>query len=109
MDCVFIAETGSSPVATAGSYGRVLRAVAGRRRRNRKARDHEGVRADTLGLSFVAQQAAALALPGALFFGLTFVMQLLAARDRDLELRPPLLVEIELEGNDGHALTVDRA
>src|SRR5262245_25681705 len=47
MDCVFIAEAGSSPVATAGSYGRVLRAVAGRRRRNRKARDHEGVRADS--------------------------------------------------------------
>src|SRR5262245_8297034 len=36
-------------------------------------------------------------------------MQLLAARHRDLELRPSLLIEIELERNDGHALAVHRA
>ena len=44
-----------------------------------------------------------------LLVGLAFVMELLAARDGDLELGAPLLVEIELQRHDRHALAIDRA
>ena len=41
-------------------------------------------------------QPPAFALPGALLHGFTLVVQLLAAGERDLDLRPPLLVKVEL-------------
>src|SRR5215470_17720255 len=54
-------------------------------------------------------QPAALAIPVALALGLTLVVQLLALGECDLDLGAALLVEIELERNEGHALALDRA
>src|SRR6185437_7243780 len=54
-------------------------------------------------------QPALLAVPGPLLQRLALVVQLLAAGDRDLDLRPPSLVEIELERHDGHAFALDGA
>src|SRR4030081_2261356 len=53
-------------------------------------------------------QAAALAVPAALLFGLALVVELLAAAERDLDLGAPLGVEEYLERDDGHALAVHR-
>src|SRR5450631_341182 len=53
-------------------------------------------------------QAAAFAVPAALLFGLSLVVKLLAAAERDLDLGAPLVVEEHLERDDGHALAVDR-
>src|SRR5262245_62307116 len=55
------------------------------------------------------QQPPALALPTALLFGLALVVQLLAAGKGELELGAALLVEIELERHQRHALALDRA
>src|SRR5215510_12195537 len=55
------------------------------------------------------QQPPALALPGALLLGLTLVVELLAARERELDLGAALLVEIELERHQRHALALDCA
>src|SRR5262245_4129168 len=63
----------------------------------------------SFGLSLVAQQPAALARPVALLLGLALVVQLLALGQRDLDLGPALVVEIDLERHDGHALALDRA
>src|SRR5205814_2705380 len=49
------------------------------------------------------------ALPAALLLGLALVMQLLAARKRQLDFGAPLFVEIELERNERHALALDRS
>src|ERR1700751_4744805 len=56
-----------------------------------------------------AHQAPLLAVPAALLLGLPLVVQLLAARERDLELGPALLVEIQSERHDRHALALDPA
>src|SRR4030088_1330115 len=53
-------------------------------------------------------QAAALALPAALLFGLALVMQLLAAPARDLELGAAFFVEEQFQRHDGHAFALDR-
>src|ERR1700722_6085671 len=58
--------------------------------------------------SFEPHQAAALALPASFLFGLALVVELLAAAERDFDLRAPLVVEEQLERHDGHALAVDR-
>src|SRR6516164_3017388 len=58
---------------------------------------------------FGPQQAAALAFPTALLLGLTLVMQLLAARERKLQLGAAFLVEIELERHERHTLALDRS
>src|SRR5690349_16003005 len=55
------------------------------------------------------QKPAFLALPGPLLQRLALVVQLLAAGECDLDLRPPSLVEVELERHNGHALALDRA
>src|SRR5436190_5200918 len=54
-------------------------------------------------------QAPALALPAALLLGLALVVELLAARQRQLDLGAALDVEIELERHQRHALALDRA
>src|SRR5262245_47012783 len=54
------------------------------------------------------QQPATLALPTALLFGLALVVQLLAARERELDLGAALGVEIELERHERHAIALDR-
>src|ERR1700757_2453158 len=56
-----------------------------------------------------AHQAPLLALPAALLLGLPLVVQLLAARERELELGAALLVEIKLQRHDRHALALDPA
>src|SRR6266446_3301938 len=55
------------------------------------------------------QQPSAFALPGALLLGLALVVQFLAAGERELDLGAALLVEIELERDERHALALDRA
>src|SRR5262245_24136318 len=55
------------------------------------------------------QQPPALALPTALPFGLALVVQLLAAGKRELDFGAALVVEIELERHQRHALALDRA
>src|ERR1051325_456037 len=57
---------------------------------------------------FLPQQPAPLARPVALLLGLTLVVQLLALGQRDLDLGAALVVEIDLERHDGHALALDR-
>src|SRR5262245_57047856 len=59
-------------------------------------------------LSLGPQQPSALPLPAALLLGFALVVQLLAARERKLELGAALLVEIELEGHERHSLALDR-
>src|SRR5690606_856079 len=53
------------------------------------------------------EEARLLALPVALLLGLALVGHLLAARDAEEELGHAALVEIELEGHEGHALPAD--
>src|SRR6476469_3391209 len=60
-------------------------------------------------LALGAEQPSALALPTALFLGLAFVVELLASRQRKLDLGAPLLVEIELERHERHAFALDRS
>src|SRR3984893_5028503 len=60
-------------------------------------------------LSLLAQQAPALSVPGSLLFSFALVVQLLAARQSELDFRPPLVVEVKLERHDGHAVALDRA
>src|SRR5579871_3628164 len=50
-----------------------------------------------------AQQAAFFAVPVALALGLALVVQLLAFGQRQLDFRPALLVEIELQRHQRHA------
>src|SRR5689334_6039243 len=59
--------------------------------------------------ALLPQQAAAFAVPRALFQGLALIVQLLAARQRDLDLGAASLVEIELKRHHRHALALDRA
>src|SRR5512138_3406475 len=56
-----------------------------------------------------AHQAALFAAPVALLRGLALVVQLLALGDRQQQLRPAALVEIELQRDQRHALAIDRA
>src|SRR5262245_26669596 len=56
-----------------------------------------------------AQEPAALAFPGTLLFSFALVVELLAARKRELDLGAALFVEIELERHKRHALALDRA
>src|SRR5258705_12564679 len=79
-------------VATAGSYGSAPPAVAGQRRIFDGA-DHETVKGN--GLTLVAQQPAAFAVPGPLAIGFPLVVEFLAARDGNLELGAALLIEKE--------------
>jgi len=58
--------------------------------------------------SLVAQQPAFLAAPVALLFDLALVVQLLAAREREAQLRPAAIVEIDAQRHDRHALALDR-
>src|SRR4051812_8726557 len=57
-------------------------------------------------LSLIPHQPSLLSLPVARAFRLPLVVQLLAARQRDLDLRPAALVEIDLERHDRHALAL---
>src|SRR5581483_7277359 len=75
-----------------------------RRRGSRNGRAWSGSR-----LPFLSQQAAAFAIPAALALGLALVVQFLAAGERDLDFGAPLLVEVELERDDGHTLALDGA
>jgi hypothetical protein len=59
--------------------------------------------------SLLPQEPAALAFPTAALFGLAFVVQLLAAPERDLDLGAALGIEIELERHEGHAFALDGA
>src|SRR5581483_7516926 len=72
------------------------------RRRTRGARGR-------CGSTLLPHQAAALAFPRALLQRFALVVQLLAARKRDLDFRAALLVEVELERDDGHAFALYRA
>ena len=60
-------------------------------------------------LPLLPQQAAALALPGALLLRLALVVKLFAARQSQLDLGAAPLVEIELERHQRHALALHRA
>src|SRR5215467_1375966 len=60
-------------------------------------------------LSLGPQQPSAFALPAALLLGFALVVQLLAARERKLELGAALVVEIEPERHQRHSLALDRA
>src|SRR5437773_303439 len=60
------------------------------------------------GSSLVAHDARFLAVPVALLGGLALVVQLLALRERQLELRDAACVEIKFERNERHALALDR-
>src|SRR5262245_16784093 len=60
-------------------------------------------------LPLCSQQPPALALPAAPLLAVAFIMQLLAARERKLELGAALLVEIQLERHQRHSLALDRA
>src|SRR5262245_51384859 len=70
---------------------------------SRRRRNPLGRRSSAL----VAHDARLLAVPVALLCRLALVVQLLALRQRDLQLGSPALVEIELDGNHGHALALD--
>src|SRR5258708_37268025 len=59
--------------------------------------------------TLIAHQAAFFARPVALLLGLALVVQLLALGERELDLGPALVVEIELERHQRHALALDRA
>src|SRR5262245_13424993 len=72
------------------------------------ARDGPQLRASQ-DLALGPQQPSALPLPAAFFFGFPLIVQLLATRERKLELGAALLVEIKLERDQGHALTLDGA
>src|SRR5581483_5584247 len=60
-------------------------------------------------LTLLPQQTPLLARPVALLLGLALVVQLLAAGERELDLCTALVVEIELERHQRHALALDRA
>src|SRR5262249_37452095 len=60
-------------------------------------------------LPLCSQQPPALALPTAPLLAFALIMQLLAARERKLELGAALLVEIELQRHQRHSLALDRA
>src|SRR5262245_34819177 len=74
---------------------------------------HPGPREPIFGkdrrLALGAQQSPALPVPAALLLGLALVVQLLSAGERQLDLGAALLVEIELERHQRHALALDRA
>src|SRR5262249_4727475 len=55
----------------------------------------------------LAQQPAAFTVPGALLFGVALVVELLAARQRELHFGATFFVEIKLERNKRHALALD--
>src|SRR5437868_3357173 len=59
--------------------------------------------------ALVPHQPAALARPVALLLGLALVVQLLALGERDLDLGATLVVEIDLQRHDRHALALDRS
>src|SRR5712692_6057460 len=59
--------------------------------------------------SLFAHQPRPLALPAALLFALAFVVQFLAAGDRNLDLGATLRIEIELQRHERHALALHRA
>src|SRR6516164_745080 len=59
--------------------------------------------------SFATQQPAPLALPAALLLGFPLIVQFLSPRQRKLELGASLVIEIEFQGNERHALALDRA
>src|SRR5712671_1252678 len=81
-------------------------AYGGQERPVRRACTQQRTTAARLALG--PQQPSALPLPAALFLGFTLVVQLLAARERKLELGAALQVEIKLERHEGHALALDR-
>ena len=56
----------------------------------------------------ILEEPALLPVPVALLLGLTLVVQLLALAERQFELRPALIVEIDLERNERHAFAIDR-
>jgi hypothetical protein len=58
---------------------------------------------------FRAQQTTAFTIPASLFQGVTLVVQLLTARQRDLDLGASLRVEIQLQRNHRESLPLDRA
>src|SRR5664279_4088781 len=60
-------------------------------------------------LTLLSHQPAAFAVPGAFLQGLALVVQLLAFAQRDRDLGTALLVKIQLERHDSHALALDRA
>src|SRR5581483_7256600 len=64
---------------------------------------------DRPALSLEAEQAAALAIPASFLQRFALVVQLLAAAERYLDLRAALVVEIDLQRNDGHALALHGA
>src|SRR5581483_7850860 len=55
----------------------------------------------------LAHEAALLPLPVALLLGVAFVVNLLAAREPELDLGDAASVEIELERHERHALALD--
>src|SRR5688572_8312565 len=57
----------------------------------------------------LAHQPALLALPVALFLGVTLVVHFLAPRDRQLDLGPPAAVEINRQRHERQALAGNRA
>jgi len=57
----------------------------------------------------LAEQAAFLALPVATLLGFALVVQLFAARESQLELGAPAVVEVDAQGNERHAFALDRA
>src|SRR3984957_16402449 len=58
-------------------------------------------------LTPIAHQPRLVAVPVAHFLGLALVVQLLAAPERDRDLRATLGVEVDAERNDGHAFPLD--
>src|SRR5690348_6213176 len=60
-------------------------------------------------LAIMAEQAPLLPLPVAFLDRIPLVVRLLAAGERDLDLRLSLRVEIDGQRDDGQALPVDRA
>src|ERR1044072_560572 len=60
-------------------------------------------------LPLLSQQAPLLAVPVALLLALALVVQLLALGERELDLGAALVVEIELQRHQGHAVALDRA
>src|SRR5688572_33279639 len=78
------------------------------------ARSHDFVKRRVFGRSrgrsaLRAHQPAAFPFPRALLLGLALVVQLLALGQRELHLGAALVVEIELERHQRHALALDRA
>src|SRR5437879_13522313 len=67
------------------------------------------IRRSAMALIFLPQQPAALAGPVALLLALALVVQLLALRERNLDLRAAFVVEIDFQRHDRHALALDRA